>query len=51
VAAAEDTGELGVVLEAVQRIGLQLNDFESAERAQLVRVVDDMVTFGAAPPN
>ena len=40
VAAAEDTGELGVVLNAVGRIGLGLNDFEPAERARLVRVVD-----------
>ena len=45
VAAAEDTGELGVVLDAVQRIGLGLSDFEPAERAQLVRVADDAVTF------
>jgi hypothetical protein len=45
VAAAEDTGELGVVLDAVQRIGLGLSDFESAERAKLVRVADDAVTF------
>jgi tetratricopeptide (TPR) repeat protein len=45
VAAAEDTGELGVVLDAVQRIELGLKDFEPAERAQLVRVVDDAVTF------
>jgi DNA-binding CsgD family transcriptional regulator len=45
VAAAEDTGELGVVLVAAARIGLQLNDFEPAERAQLIRVVDDTITF------
>ena len=45
VAAAEDTGELGVVLDAVERIGLGLNDFEPAERARLVRVADDAVTF------
>lgn len=45
VAAAEDTGELGVVLAAAARIGLQLNDFEPAERAQLIRVVDDTITF------
>ena len=32
VAAAEDTGELGVVLDAAERIGLGLNDFEPAER-------------------
>jgi hypothetical protein len=34
VAAAEDTGELGVVLDAVQRMGLGLSDFEPAERAR-----------------
>ena len=45
VAAAEDTGELGVVLDAVGRIGLGLKDFEPAERVQLVRVVDHAVTF------
>jgi DNA-binding CsgD family transcriptional regulator/tetratricopeptide (TPR) repeat protein len=45
VAAAEDTGQLGVVLDAVRRIGLGLGDFESAERARLVYVVDDVVTF------
>src|SRR5262249_23956375 len=41
VAAAEDTGELGVVLVAAQRIGLGLNNFEPAERARLIRIVDD----------
>ena len=45
VAAAEDTGELGVVLDAAERIGLGLNDFEPAERARLVRVVDGAVSF------
>jgi hypothetical protein len=45
VAAAEDTGELGVVLTAAGRIGLGLNDFEPAERARLIRVVDDAVSF------
>jgi DNA-binding CsgD family transcriptional regulator len=45
VAAAEDTGELGVVLAAAARIGLEVNDFEPAERARLIRVDDDAVTF------
>jgi DNA-binding CsgD family transcriptional regulator/tetratricopeptide (TPR) repeat protein len=45
VASAEDTGELGVVLEAITRIGLGLKDFEPAERALLVRVADDAITF------
>jgi DNA-binding CsgD family transcriptional regulator/tetratricopeptide (TPR) repeat protein len=45
VAAAEDTGELGVVLDAMERIGLGLKDFDSAERAQLVRLSTDAVAF------
>ena len=40
VAAAEGTGELGVVLDAADRIGLGLKDFEPAEAAQLVRLSD-----------
>ena len=45
VAAAEDTGELGVVLDAVSRINLELNDFAPAERARLVRLSDGAVAF------
>jgi hypothetical protein len=45
VAAAEDTGELGVVLDAMKRIELELNDFAPAERARLVRLTDGVVTF------
>jgi DNA-binding CsgD family transcriptional regulator len=45
VAAAEDTGELGVVLDAVERIGLALADFEPAERARLVLLSTDAVAF------
>ena len=43
VAAAEDTGELGVVLDALGRIGLGLKDFAPAERARLVRLSDGAV--------
>jgi DNA-binding CsgD family transcriptional regulator/tetratricopeptide (TPR) repeat protein len=45
VAAAEDTGELGVVLAALQRMKLGFNDFEPAERVQLIRFGDEAVTF------
>ena len=45
VAAAEGTGELGVVLDAADRIGLGLKDFEPAEAAQLVRLSDGAATF------
>ncbi len=45
VAAPEDTGELGVVLDALGQIGLGLNEFEPAERAQLIRVAEDVVSF------
>jgi DNA-binding CsgD family transcriptional regulator len=45
VAAAEDTGELGVVLAAAQRIGPGLNDFEPAERVRLVLLDEDVVRF------
>ncbi|WP_101949463.1 helix-turn-helix transcriptional regulator [Mycobacterium sp. 3519A] len=45
LAAAEGTGELGSVLGAGRRLGLGLEDFESAERRRLVRVGDDVVAF------
>lgn len=45
VAAAEGTGELGVVPDAADRIGLGLEDFEPAEAAQLVRLSDGAATF------
>ena len=45
IAAAEDTGELGVVLNAAGRIGLDLADLEPAEHAQLVRLTNESVTF------
>ena len=45
VAAAEDTGELGMVLKASDRIGLGLADFEPAERAHLIRLSNDSVMF------
>ncbi|MFG1929736.1 AAA family ATPase [Mycobacterium sp. NPDC048908] len=44
-AAAEGTGELGPVLSAGGRIGLALNDFESAERVRLIHVGDQVVAF------
>jgi DNA-binding CsgD family transcriptional regulator/tetratricopeptide (TPR) repeat protein len=45
VAAAEDTGELGVVLAAADRISLGMNDFEPAESAGLVHVDNEAITF------
>ncbi len=45
VAAAEDTGELGVVLAALGRIKLGLNDFAAAEQARLVGLTDGILTF------
>jgi len=45
VAAAEDTGELGVVFDALRRIKFELNDFEAAERARLVGLSDGVLTF------
>jgi DNA-binding CsgD family transcriptional regulator len=45
VAAAEDTGELGLVLAAAHRLGVELTDFQPAERAQLVALSTDSVTF------
>lgn len=45
VAAVEGTGELGVVLAAVERIGLQLKDFEPAERVRLVQLSSTAIAF------
>jgi DNA-binding CsgD family transcriptional regulator len=45
VVAAEDTGELGVVLAAAERLGVRLTDLEPAERAGLLRFTGDTVTF------
>ncbi len=45
MAAAEDTGELAVVVDAVRRAGLGLNDFVPAEQARLVVVSQDGVAF------
>ncbi|MCX2929434.1 AAA family ATPase [Mycobacterium sp. CVI_P3] len=45
IAAAEDTGDLGVISAAMHQMGLELADFESAERAALVRVSTDTVVF------
>ena len=45
VAAAEDTGDLGIVLAAAERKGLDFNDFAPAEHVGLVRVSNESVTF------
>lgn len=45
VAAAEDTGELGVLLDAANRIELGLNDFAPAEAGQLVHFSDGVLAF------
>jgi len=45
VAAAEDTGELGVVLAAAHRLGSELADFDPAERLRLVRLSNESVGF------
>ncbi|GFG49626.1 hypothetical protein CQY20_19095 [Mycolicibacterium agri] len=45
VAAAEGAGELGVVVDAMARIGLFPNDFGPAETAGLVAVTNAAVTF------
>lgn len=45
VAAADTSGELGLVLDALARIGLGINDFEPAERALLVRLSDAELMF------
>lgn len=45
VAAAEDTGDLAVVLRAADALGASVHDLGPAERAGLVRVEDDTLTF------
>jgi DNA-binding CsgD family transcriptional regulator len=44
-AAAEDSGDLGVVLEAARTLGGDAADLGSAEQAELVHVVDGTVRF------
>jgi DNA-binding CsgD family transcriptional regulator/tetratricopeptide (TPR) repeat protein len=46
VAAAEDTGDLAVVLRAGELLGAHLPDLDPAERAGLVRVEAAVVGFG-----
>ncbi len=45
VAAAEDTGDIGLVLTALSRIGLSINDFAPAETAGLVTLSNGVLTF------
>jgi DNA-binding CsgD family transcriptional regulator len=45
VAAAEDTGELGVVLRAAQQLGVAELDLDPAETANLVVVTGQRLTF------
>jgi DNA-binding CsgD family transcriptional regulator len=45
VAAAEDSGDLGVVLEAARALGVGVADLAPAEQAELVHVVDATVRF------
>ena len=45
VAAAEDTGELGVVLDALGRLGLGLADLAPAEQARLIGISNDSLSF------
>jgi DNA-binding CsgD family transcriptional regulator len=45
VAAAEDTGDLAVVLRAAATLGASVHDLTPAERAGLVRVENDTLTF------
>ena len=45
VAAADDTGDLAVVLRAAGALGASVHDLTPAERAGLVRVADDTLTF------
>ncbi len=45
VAAAEESGDLGIVLDAAATFGATVLDLEPAERAELVRVSDGTVIF------
>jgi DNA-binding CsgD family transcriptional regulator len=45
VAAAEESGDLGIVLDAAATFGATVLDLESAERAEVVRVSDGVVIF------
>jgi DNA-binding CsgD family transcriptional regulator/tetratricopeptide (TPR) repeat protein len=44
-AAADDSGDLGVVLEAARALGMEAADLGPAEQADLVHVVDGAVRF------
>ena len=45
VAAADDTGDPAVVLEAAGRLGVSLADLESAEDQKLLRITDGRLAF------
>ena len=45
VTAAEDSGELGVILEAARQLGASLHELAQLERLALVQVVKDRVRF------
>ncbi|HEX5542681.1 MAG TPA: AAA family ATPase [Micromonospora sp.] len=45
VAAAEGTGDLGTVLQAVRNLGASAGDLEAAERAGLLRIIGSSVAF------
>lgn len=46
IAAAEDAGDVGLVLRAASRWGLGVDDLEPAEAAGLLRVEDGRLVFG-----
>ncbi len=45
VVAAEDTGDLGIALASIDRMGLGLNDLQPAEDAGLVTLLNESIRF------